>query len=120
MTERRSLVSGLSSPGAADPKKEEAFVYGKNEPGRQPTKEEQSLTPDPAATPGAAPEPAAEVTVHQPSGRTPLTTRLRPDLAHALKRASLERQLSGKDPHTVQDILETALEPWLKEHGYLK
>ena len=50
----------------------------------------------------------------------PLTTRLRPELAIALKRASLERQLAGQTPNTMQDILEQALEPWLKGHGYLK
>jgi hypothetical protein len=50
----------------------------------------------------------------------PLTTRIRTDLATALKRASLERQLSGEKPNTVQDILEEALEPWLKGKGYLK
>jgi hypothetical protein len=37
-----------------------------------------------------------------------------------LKRASLERQLAGQTPHTVQDIVELVLEPWLKAKGYLK
>jgi len=53
-------------------------------------------------------------------GRVPLTTRIRHDYATGLKRASLERQLAGVKPNTVQDILEQALEPWLKDHGYLK
>jgi hypothetical protein len=51
--------------------------------------------------------------------RSPLTTRLRKDVADALKRASLERQLSGETPSAVQDILEEALTPWLQRHGYL-
>ncbi len=38
--------------------------------------------------------------------RAPLTTRVRADFAAALKRASLERQLKGVFPQTVQDILE--------------
>ena len=29
-------------------------------------------------------------------------------------------QLAGETPNTVQDILEQALDPWLKDHGYLK
>ena len=51
--------------------------------------------------------------------RAPLTTRVRADFAAALKRASLERQLKGVFPQTVQDILEAALEPWLRSNGYL-
>jgi hypothetical protein len=41
------------------------------------------------------------------------------DYATALKRASLERQLQGILPNTLQDILEEALEPWLRNHGCL-
>lgn len=40
-------------------------------------------------------------------------------MAKALKRASLERQLQGVEPSRLQDILEEALEPWLKANGYL-
>ncbi len=51
--------------------------------------------------------------------RVLVSTRIRGDYARALKRASLERQLDGITPHTLQDILEQAIEPWLREHGYL-
>jgi hypothetical protein len=51
--------------------------------------------------------------------RVGLTTRIRSDFAAALKRASLERQLNGVSPHTLQDILEEALQPWLRSNGYL-
>jgi hypothetical protein len=51
--------------------------------------------------------------------RSPISTRIRADFAAALKRASLERQLAGAEPHTLQDILEEAIEPWLKANGYL-
>jgi hypothetical protein len=51
--------------------------------------------------------------------RSPLSTRLRTDYTKALKRASLDRQLKGVEPNTVCDILEQALEPWLKANGYL-
>ena len=45
---------------------------------------------------------------------------MRSDFAAALKRASLERQLEGVEPNTLQDILEQAVEPWLRNNGYLK
>ncbi len=44
---------------------------------------------------------------------------MRGDLAKALKRASLERQLNGEYPNSLQDILDEALEPWLRNKGYL-
>jgi hypothetical protein len=54
-----------------------------------------------------------------PIGLIPVTVRLRPELAVALKRASLERQLAGEELFTQQEIVEQALEPWLREEGYL-
>ena len=54
-----------------------------------------------------------------PVGLIPVTVRLRPEIAGALKRASLERQLSGEDFYTQQEIVEQALEPWLRQQGYL-
>ncbi len=51
--------------------------------------------------------------------RVPFTTRIRADLAQALKRASLERRLQEVEPNQVQEILENALEPWLRANGYL-
>jgi hypothetical protein len=57
--------------------------------------------------------PATKVT------RVPFTTRLRVDLADAVKTASLKRQLEGVEPNQVQEILESALEPWLRANGYL-
>jgi len=48
-----------------------------------------------------------------------LSTRIRPEFVSLLKRASLERKLNGIEPNSLRDILEDALEPWLKAHGYL-
>lgn len=94
MSERRPLTDGLKpAPPPVDPSVEKQFVFGGPEK--------------------AEPEAARRV------GRAPLTTRLRADYAAALKRASLERQLSGTTPHQVQEILEEALEPWLKARGYI-
>jgi hypothetical protein len=106
ITERRSLTEGLKTAvrSAADPEKEKAFVYGQKD----------------AAAPGPdAPLPASIRTAATVHSRVPVSTRLRADFAAALKRASLERQLSGTSPNTLQDILEEAIEPWLQENGYI-
>ncbi len=49
----------------------------------------------------------------------PLTTRLQPATAAALKRAGLEQRLRGAQPATVQQIVEIAVAEWLQEHDYL-
>ena len=100
MAERRALVEGLKAAEAADRAKEKAFVFGQDN--AQPAE-------------GQANAPAAPTTrnVKLAAGRVPLTTRIRPDLAGALKRVSLERQLEGVEPSAVQDIVEEALERWL-------
>ncbi|MGL6075438.1 MAG: hypothetical protein ACRC8S_14885 [Fimbriiglobus sp.] len=100
MSERRPLVEGLKPIApVVDPALEKQFVFG-------------GVT--------SKPEPPVIVEKAQPAqSRAPLTTRIRADFATALKRASLERQLSGTTPNTLQEILEEALEPWLKTHGYV-
>lgn len=94
MTERRSLLEGIEPKQAVteanpDPA-ERTFVYGG---------ETQQARDDTA--------------------RVLVSTRLRGDYARALKRASLQRQLEGVTPNTLQDILEEAVRPWLKKHGFL-
>ncbi len=49
----------------------------------------------------------------------PLTTRLQPHTADALRRACLEQRLRRKRPHTQQQIVEIAVSTWLKANGYL-
>jgi hypothetical protein len=106
MKERRPLLAGLQQT-PVDRKTEEAFVFaGKATPEAPPQAS--------AAEAGEGKGKAAGM-----AGRAPLTTRIRPDFANALKRASLQRQLDGQEPNTLQDILEEALEPWLRKHGYL-
>lgn len=97
MAERRPLTEGLKPPPApVDPQREREFVY-------------QNKT--------AAVSKAQAATPH--FNRVPLSTRIRSEFADALKRASLERQLNKVEPNTLQDILEQAIEPWLKSNGYL-
>jgi hypothetical protein len=97
MAERRSLAEGLkATPPPLDPHVAKGFIHG---------------------TPAeAAPQQPTPTTV---IARSPLSTRMRTDFSTALKRASLERQLQGIEPSTLQDILEEAVEPWLRSKGYL-
>ncbi len=106
MADRRSLIEGLKPPApVATDGVEKDFVFGAN---GKPVSEIGNQPSSPAAMP-APPQLA----------RAPISTRIRSDFAQALKRASLERQLSSTEPNTLQDILEEAIEPWLKSHGYL-
>jgi hypothetical protein len=126
MVKRRSLVDGLKTTPKADPETEKQFVFeAKKQKTPAVKKEEKPKVPAAPQERAKSPTPPTpEIPMEQPAepnlGRTPLTTRLRADIGAALKRASLERQLAGQTPHTVQDILEEALEPWLKDRGYLK
>jgi len=54
-----------------------------------------------------------------PNMLVPLTTRLQPTTAAALKRAGLEQKLRGQNPGTVQEIAEAAIQQWLRDFGYL-
>lgn len=95
-THRRPLTAGIaqSLPGV-DPASAAAFITGDS------------------------PKTAAAVPQADRGQRSSLTTRLRKDLADALKRASLERQLRGESPWQVQDIMDEALAPWLRDRGHL-
>lgn len=98
MSERRLLVEAVKvQKPKVDPEVEQLFVFRDKKP------------------------PANEPPVRKaaPMNRVPLTLKLRGDFATALKRASLERQLNGTIPNTQQEILEEALEPWLRTHGYI-
>ena len=99
MAERRPLVEGLKSPiPPIDPEKEKGFVYGKT---------------------NGTTEAGKSATATAPQARSPISTRIRADYAAALKRASLQRQLEGIKPNTLQEFLEEAIKPWLKSNGYL-
>jgi hypothetical protein len=110
MSDRRSLKEGLKTAGDIDRAVEEKFVFSGKPRADQPER------------PQAPHAPAAGSREAKGQGsvsRVPFTTRLRSDFAAALKRASLERQLNGQFPNTLQDILEEALEPWLRTNGYI-
>jgi hypothetical protein len=107
MTQRRPLIDGLKdTPPPIDHAKEKDFVFN-GKPAKPPE-------------PPAAPVVTATAPTMSQLGRVPISTRMRGDYATALKRASLERQLGGIEPNTLIEILEQAVEPWLRTNGYLK
>jgi len=113
MAERKSLKEGLLqiSPGI-DPAQGEEFIYhGKPKPASSATEIK--------ALPASAELEEDKAKTNQPMGRAPLTIRFHTAFASALKRASLERQLKGMQPYKLQDIVEEAVEPWLRKNGYL-
>lgn len=146
MAERRSLIAGVEGVGV-DPETARAFIVQerpKPEPRALPSPVRVVPEPPPAAEPVA---PAAPATVQAAGEGTapavspppkppaakrpdpprllatllvPVTVRLRPEVASALKRASLERQLNGVETYTQQDIVEEALLPWLRAEGLLE
>jgi hypothetical protein len=102
VAERRSLTEGLKATPVVDADVAREFIHA----GKPPAPERSPAV--------RAVEPAKP-----PISRSPISTRIRSDFATALKRASLERQLKGVEPNTLQDILEEAIEPWLRNNGYV-
>jgi hypothetical protein len=121
--ERRPLSSRVNVVPNADPEAVRRFVTGDPPPAlpttipdsAPPTSEDRSPSPVMLATP----RPRAKAAGVLPVGLIPVTVRLRAEIAGALKRASLERQLGGVAVFTQQELVEAALEPWLRRHGYL-
>ncbi|WP_345327660.1 hypothetical protein [Novipirellula rosea] len=131
MAERRSLTSAVTSsvPGV-DPELVRSFVTQnglaekssiastKLQPGDESAEPSlQSTTTTSQSRPKT--QTAKRKCRSVPVGLIPVTVRLRPEVAGALKRASLERELEGEQVFTQQDLVEQALEPWLKENGFL-
>jgi hypothetical protein len=98
MSKHRPLTEGLKPQTQVDPVLEKHFVFG-SKPGREISAPVEKSSAPPA--------------------RASITTRIRADFATTLKRVSLERQLNGTTPNTFQEVLEEALEPWMRANGYL-
>ncbi len=112
MKQRRSLVEGVKTAERSDEEKE--FVYGKKEPQPQPIDVGETNRPS-APPPDEIPKQQADI-LPQMAGRQPITIRCTPQIASALKRVSLQRQLSGVKPYHMQDIAEQALRTWLESN----
>ena len=104
MAERRKLTTAVKSIPNADPNAVLAFVTQERTPSR------------PVEVQPTAPTPVNKA--FQPVGLIPITVRLSPEVAGALKRASLERQLAGADFFSQQEIVERALVQWMADNGH--
>ena len=129
MAERRSLTTAVSNPVAGvDPEIVRSFVT-QNIISERPaattiaianelSKKHSDACNDLDSRAGISSEPI--VSRFRRVALIPVTIRLRSEIAGALKRASLERELEGEDIFTQQDLVESALEPWLRQNGFLK
>ena len=127
MTARRPLTAGLNTPDVLNEDLVRAFVKQEPVPVDPPKAEPVELSvlvsqPDAPKSSESSdsrrPKKKSRNNV-VPIGLIPVTVRLRPEIAGALKRASLERQLNGESLFTQQELVEQVLEPWLKREGYL-
>lgn len=149
MAERRSLIAGIEEIGGVDPETARAFIVqerprgeAKSSPVRVVPDQTTAAPEESSEGPGEAEEvrgvekkatplppakrpsrPAAQKRQHEQrllaTLLVPVTVRLRPEIASALKQASLQRQLHGFETYTQQDIVEEALVPWLQAEGLL-
>lgn len=123
MGERRPLASAVNQYSEAEAEQVRAFITQEKKPvpSIAKTEPESKRTAEPEREVQATPRKPTKrkPSKLQPVGLIPVTIRLRPEIAGGLKRASLERQLGGEETFTQQEIVESALEPWLEEHGYL-
>lgn len=120
MTSRRKLVEGLTPADPKQQEREKEFVYGPDDEsaGTPPAVENADAAPTQEISSLVSQQPQG--VLPQYAGRVPITTRTRPEIASAVKRAALTRQLDGVSPFTVQDIVEEALELWLLTNGYIQ
>lgn len=126
--QRRPLAAGLKAvPPGADPEAVKSFITQerKSEPVDEPAEEaklpttHKSVEAEPSDNEYRSAKKRKGKKSPVPVGLIPVTVRLKPEIAAALKRASLERQLAGEEVFTQQDLVELALEPWLKDEGHL-
>jgi hypothetical protein len=118
MNDRRPLTSTLPN---IDPELARAFVTQEPKTIAAVERTIRLETPMARSTSDTPRKPIRKSKPHgvTPVGLIPVTVRLRPEIAGALKRASLERQLAGEATFTQQDLVEQLLEPWLRDHGFL-
>ncbi len=128
MSNRRSLIEGIKPDERIDPDAAEEFIAGHNP--RQSPKANAPVSEAPLSEPNPPPAtpalPRSLIPANAPTSfhlagaaRVAIGARVRPELARALKHASLDRQLKGIEPYAIQEILEEALELWLHKHGLL-
>ena len=119
MTERQSRVRGVKAPDGTDtltptvdPAIAAEFIFGNPAAAAK-------LRPPVAITSAATHTPTLSTTQNNTAttSRVALNTRIREDLARALKRMAFDREMNGHERHTLQDIVEEAIEAWLRSQG---
>jgi len=128
VSKRMSLVEGMKRDKEVqevlDPTVVESFLKQENAKPKVEQAADAELTvqlaPPPLEEKRAARSlrPSKSSAVLTP-GLIPVNVRVRPDLAAALQTASLQRQMEGLEPSSKREIVEQALEPWLRQHGFL-
>ena len=134
MNQRRNIGNAMTlTPEAAN------FIAGKAAPKptdavlpiaivAEPSAIERTPEPDPELRPRATASPKKRKGVETSVAAhnsfvgellVPLTTRIQPATANALRRAFLEQKLRHSKPDTQQDIVEEALTAWLSRNGFL-
>lgn len=125
MSKRMSLVEGLKrDQEELDPETVESFVKQGNAVAKpkqesEPAPEPRPKKPQPPRAENPEAQQPRQHTAEMSPGLIPVNVRVRLDISRALKAASLERELQGIEPFTKREIVEQALEPWLKKNGYL-
>jgi hypothetical protein len=131
MAERRSIGDALAmtpdklafihgNGGERQTAKVETAIARENAIAEQPVQKETSR-PRRAARPRAAAPTASAITSLDSETPyidqilVPLTTRIRPGTANALKRVCLEQKLNRRKPDSAQEILSH----WLAQNGFL-
>ncbi len=127
MSKRMSLVEGLKrDQEKLDPAVVDSFVkHGNTQPNPEPEIQLPNESQDSALSdsfteerPARAPRRAKQAAVMSP-GLISVNVRVRPEIGAALQTASLQRQLQGVEPFSKREIVEEAMEQWLRENGCL-
>ena len=123
------ITGGVPGKGAETPKvKDVVMTPSPKEEAKAPAEPEKALAEvevapsDQRESPVRRSRTRASVPTPQPMNAKvyiSVTTRLEQGTANALRRAYLEQKLKGALPATQQEIIEIALQAWLRDNDYL-
>ncbi|QDT52792.1 hypothetical protein Pan44_08040 [Caulifigura coniformis] len=98
-------VAEIETPGTSKPEHATARTRRPHRPRSSSRQADIKFTPEPVGLYGPI--------------KVPLTIRLNPQTADALRRACLEQKLARRTPNSQQEIAEIAIAGWLREQGHL-
>lgn len=123
------ITGGVPAKGTTEPPKvKEVVMASPKEEAKAPVEPEMAAAPselspsEPKDSPVRRSRSRVSVSTPQPmNGKVfiSVTTRLEQGTANALRRAYLEQKLKGALPATQQEIIEIALQAWLRDNDYL-